>query len=121
MRDDLVNLGARLDPAGPANDHRHAIAALPVRVLLATEWRRATVRPTEYLSAVVRRPDHDRVIRDAHVVQLLQELPYVPIMLDHAVRGSSQPRLAHRLRLQVGVNVHTGRVEPNEPGLAFLL
>ena len=121
VRDDLVDLGAGLDHAGPAHDQRHAIAALPVGVLLAAERRRAAVGPAEHLGAVVGRPDHDRVVGDAQVVQLLQELADVAVVLDHAVRADSEPGLALRLGLEVGVDVHAGRVEPDEPGLAALL
>ena len=35
--------------------------------------------------------------------------------------ADSEPRLPLRLRLEVGVDVHAGRVEPDEPGLAALL
>jgi hypothetical protein len=39
-------------------------------------------------------------------------------MLDHAVRIDAQPRLSLRGRLEVGPDVHTGRIEPHEERLA---
>src|ERR1044071_6613503 len=45
MRDDLVDLRARLDDAGPADYAGNAIAAFPARVLLAAERRCPAVGP----------------------------------------------------------------------------
>src|SRR5262249_50777343 len=91
---DFAVHGARLDDARPAHDARYAPAAFPVRGLLAPEGRRAAVRPTKYLSAVVRGPHHERVVGDAHVIEFLEQLADVTVMLDHAVRVGAQARHA---------------------------
>ena len=117
VRDDVVDLGAGLDDAGPAHRQRHAVAALPVGVLLAAERRRAAVRPAHHLGAVVRRVDDDGVVGDAEVVELLQQLADVAVVLDHAVGVDAEAGLARRLGLEMGPDVHAGGVEPHEPGL----
>ena len=62
--DDLVDLGAGLDDAGPPHHQRHPVAALPVGVLFTAERRRPAVGPAERLGAVVGRPDDDGVLGD---------------------------------------------------------
>ena len=116
-REDVVDLGARRHQAGPAHHRRHAIAAFPVGVLLAAERRGAAVGPGERLGAVVGGVDHDRVVGDAEVVELLQELADLPVMLHHAVRIDAEPGLALRLRLEPGPDVHAARIEPDEERL----
>src|SRR5262249_47747786 len=64
VSDELVGDCARLDDSRPADDARHAPAALPVGALLAAERRGATVRPGEDLSPVVGGPHDDRVVGD---------------------------------------------------------
>src|SRR5262249_38312421 len=90
----------------------------PVGVLLAAERRRAAVGPGERLGAVVRGVDHDRIVGDAEIVELLQELADLPVMLHHAVRIDAEPRLSLGRWLEVGPDVHAGRVEPHEEWLA---
>ena len=96
--EDVVDLGPRRHQAGPADHRRDAIAAFPIRVLLAAERRRAAVRPGESLGAVVGGVDDDRIVGDAEIVELLQKLADLPVMLDHAVRIDAEPGLALRLR-----------------------
>src|SRR6478609_7365273 len=59
---DAVDLGVRCYQAGLAHQRRHAIAAFPVGLLLAGEWRGAAVRPGERLGAVVGRVDDDSIV-----------------------------------------------------------
>ena len=92
--EDVVDLGARRHQAGPAYHRRHAVAAFPVGVLLAAERRGAAVGPGERLGAVVGGVDHDGVVGDAEIVELLQELADLPVMLHHAVRIDAEPGLA---------------------------
>ena len=115
--EDAVDLGVRLHDTRPADDGRHAIAAFPVAVLLAAERRRAAVRPGERLGAVVGRVDDDGVVGDAEIVELLQKLADLPVVLDHAVGIGAQAGLALRLRLEMGEDVHPGRIEPDEERL----
>ena len=105
---------------GPAHHRRHAIAALPVGVLLAAERRGAAVGPSECLGAVVGRVDHDRVVGDAEIVELLQKLADLAVMLHHAVGIDAEPGLSLRLRLEPGPDVHAGRIEPGEERLLVL-
>src|SRR4030095_9873236 len=116
-REDFVDLGARLHHAGPAYECRHAVAALPVGVLFAAERRGAAVGPSERLRTVVGGIDHDRVVGDAEVVELLQELADLPVVLDHAVGIDAEPGLALGRGLETGPDVHAGGVEPHEERL----
>ena len=84
-REDVVDLAAWRHQAGPAHHRRHTVAALPIGVLLATERCGAAVGPGEGFGAVVGRVDHDRVLGDAKIVELAQELADLAIMLNHAV------------------------------------
>ena len=117
VRGDVVDLGARLDDARPAHHARHAVAALPVGVLLALERRRAAIGPGEDLGAVVGGPDDDGVVGDAEVVELLQQLADHAVEFDHAIGVDAQAGLAFRLRLEMRVDVHARRVEPAEERL----
>ena len=116
-REDVVDLGARRHQAGPAHHRRHAVAAFPVGVLLAAERRGAAVGPGERLGAVVGGVDHDRVVGDAEIVELLQQLADLAVMLDHAVGIDAEPGLALRLGLEAGPDVHAARIEPDEERL----
>ena len=118
VREDLVGHRPRLDDSRPADDARHAPAALPVGVLLAAERRPAAIGPAQALGAVVGGIHHDGVVGDAQLVELVEQLADVPIVLHHAVGIEAQPRLSLRLLLQVGEDVHAGRVPPAEERLA---
>ena len=118
VREDVVDDRAGLDHAGPADHRRHAVAAFPVGVLLAAERRGAAVGPGERLGAVVGRVHDDRVVGDAELVELGQQLADHAVVLDHAVGVDAEPGLALGLRLEVGPDVHPGRVVPDEERLA---
>ena len=53
VRADVIDDRSRLDDTGPANEARHAIAAFPLRVLLAAENRRPAIGPAHGFRAVV--------------------------------------------------------------------
>src|SRR5271155_839854 len=120
-RDDVVNLGAGFDQTGPSHHRRHAIAALPVGILLAAKWRGAAVGPGEGLGAVVGRVDDDRVVRDPQVVELLQELAHLAVVLDHAVGINTQASLSLRRRFQTSPDMHAAWIEPHEERLLVLV
>src|SRR3990172_3979727 len=65
MGENVVVDGAGLDDAGPADGRGNTIAALPVGVLLAAEWRGAAVRPAGYLRTVVGGVHDDGVVVEA--------------------------------------------------------
>ena len=121
VRAEIVEDGARLDHARPPDQARHAVAALPVRVLLASERRRAPVGPAHGLGAVVGRVHDDRVVRDPEVVELLQDLADVRVVLDHPVGVDPEAGLALRAPLQVREDVHPRRVPPEEERLLGLV
>ncbi len=116
-REDVVDLGSGRHLAGPAHHRRNAIAAFPIGVLLAAERRGAAVGPGEGLGAVVGGVDDDRVIGDAEIVELLQDLADLSVVLHHAVRIEAEPGLALRLRLEPGPDVHAAWIEPDEEWL----
>ena len=73
------------------------------------------------LGAVVRGKDHDRVVVDAEVLQILHHQPDVVIELGHAgfFFRPAILRIAHRLilRREMRDDVHARRVEPDEERL----
>ena len=93
-REDLVDLGSRRHQSRPADHRRHAIAAFPVGVLLALERRCAAIGPGECLGAVIGGVNDDRVVGDAEVVELLQDLPDLSVVLHHAVRIDAETGLS---------------------------
>ena len=115
---DVVDDGARLDHARPADQRRHAVAALPVGVLLAAEHGGAAVGPGEGLGTVVGRVHHDGVVGDAELVELGEQLADLAVVLDHAVGVDPEAGHPLRLRLEVGEDVHAGGVPPHEERLS---
>ena len=83
-----------LDHARPADERRHAEGAFPVSRLLALERRGAAIGPGEDFGAVVGGVNDDRVVGDAEVVELLEQLADVTVVLDHAVGIEAQAGLA---------------------------
>ena len=70
VRADVVDDGAGLDDAGPADGAGHAIGAFPVARLFVAERRRAAVRPGEFLRAVVGGIHDDGVVLEAEFLEL---------------------------------------------------
>ena len=120
MAHQLVGHRARLDVARPAHQHRHPERALPVRVLLRPEWRHRAVRPSVHVRSVVARVDEDRVVRDAKVVQGLEERADRLVVLDHAVDVLAVTVLVTTavLGADVRAQMHARRVVPNEEWFA---
>ena len=121
--DDLVGDLTGRDVARPANHCGHTEGALPVRVLLATERRHRPIRPCVHVRAVVGRVDHDRVVGDPEIVELLEQRPDCSVVLDHAVRifgAGSEARLVAMLWPHMGAQMHAGCVHPDEEGLSRL-
>src|SRR6266403_2117334 len=73
--EDFVDDRAGLDRAGPPRQHGHAEAALEGRALLAPERVIPAIRPGEDLGAIVAREDHDGVVGNAEIVQVLSSSP----------------------------------------------
>ena len=84
--DDLVGHHAGRDVARPADHLRDPERALPVGVLLAAERGHAAVGPGVHVRAVVGGVDDDRVVGDAQLVELVEQLA------DVACRGRSSCR-----------------------------
>src|SRR5262249_20007561 len=112
--------GARLAPARPADEHRHAEAAFPRRSLLAVERRHAAVGPGYQLRAVVGAVDDDRVVGDPEIVELLEHPADHVVVLDQAVGIEADAGTALRGWLEMRPHVHARGVEPHEEGLAAL-
>jgi hypothetical protein len=67
--DNPVRHRASLDLARPAHQQWHAERAFPVRVLLASERRRAGIGPGIHVRAIVGRIHHEGVVGDSELVQ----------------------------------------------------
>ena len=72
----------------------HAVAALPLRVLLAAEHRRAAIGPGECLRAVVGGIHDDGVLVEAEFLELGEHLADLAVVLDHAVGIDAETGLA---------------------------
>ena len=118
--DDVIGHTARLDLARPADHRRHPVGAFPVRVLLAAERRHRAVRPAVHVRTVVGAVHDEGVVRDAQIVQRLEDRTDILVVVDHGVvvRALPAPRLADALRLGVGAEVHVGEVHPDKGRLA---
>ena len=121
VRTDVVDDRAGLDDAGPADHAGHAVAAFPLRVLLAAEHRGAAVGPGECFRAVVGGIHDDGVLFEAQFLELGEHLADVAVVLDHAVGIDAEAGLALGLLLQVREDVHAGGVPPDEERLVGLL
>ena len=106
---------------GPADHRRHAEATFPVGRLLTSERGAATIGPAHHLGPVVGGVHDDGVVRDAQVVEFLQQLAHMPVVLDHAVGVKPRPVLPSRFLLQVRKDVHARAVELAEERLAGLV
>jgi len=108
--------------ARPADHGRRAEAALHDRALALCERGLSAVRPGEDLGSVVGGEHDDRVVVDAHVLELLHHQADVVVELRHAgfMDRPAVLRVAQRLilRRQMRHDVHAGRVEPQEERLA---
>ena len=72
----------------------HAVAAFPLRVLLAAEHRGAAVGPAQGFGAVVGGIHDDGVVLDAQFLELVEQLADHAVVLDHAVGIDAQAGLA---------------------------
>ncbi len=110
---------------GPAQDRRHAEAALEDRALGLREGRLTAIGPGEHLGAVVGGEQHDGVVVFAHGLELLHHQADVVIELSHAgfFFRPAVLRVAHRfvLRRKMRDDVHAGRIQPHEERLAVSL
>src|SRR5215813_3274069 len=70
--DEPVLDSARLDLARPADDARHAEAALADRAFGVLERRHPTIWPSEHLRAVVRGEDDNGVVGLTDIVEMFQ-------------------------------------------------
>ena len=120
MAHQLVGDRAGLDHAGPADQAGNAEGAFPVGVLLGAELGHGAVRPGVHVGTVVAGVNDDGVVRDAHVVERLEQRADGVVVLDHAVdvfavaMGVAAAMFGANVRSQV----HAGRIEPAEERLA---
>ena len=125
--DDLVADLVLGDLARPADHRGHTPRAFPVGVLLTPERRHPGIRPGVHVRTVVGRVEHDGVVGDAQLVELVEEDADIGIMLDHA-GGVLVDLLANLLVGQfavlvadMGAEVHARAAPPHEPGRALLV
>ena len=116
VADDAVEDLPGRDVAGPADHRRHAVGALPVRVLLVAERRHAGVGPRVHVRAVVGGVHDDRVLGEAVLVEEVEQVADELVVVEHRVVVLRLPAagLALAAVLDVGAEVHVGGVEPDE-------
>ena len=116
VADDLVGDRPSLDLARPAHHGGNAEGAFPVGVLLVAEGGHAGVGPGVHVRPVVAAVEDDGVVRDAQLVQLVQQRAHSLVVVDHriVVLRLPPPGLPPALRLDVGAEVHVRGIEPHE-------
>ena len=119
-RHDVVDDGARLDDAGPLDQHGHAEAAFVHRALLAAERMVAAIGPAEDFRAVVAGEHHDRVVGDAEFVQLGEQFAHDPVQFGHRIGKQAEAGLAVPLLGQMRKGVAARGVVPEEERLVRL-
>src|SRR6516162_9713513 len=82
--------GAGLDDTRPTDQSGDPITTFKVGCLLSSIRRAAAIGPCHHLRAIVRRVYNDRVVGDAQIIQLLQQLADMSVMLNHSVSFDSQ-------------------------------
>src|ERR1700722_15267605 len=111
----------------PTDDEGSAVAALPSLTLLTLERCHAAVGEADRFGTVVSGEDHDRVIKLAHVFQLLEDDADVVVQLLHTgfvdapVLPSFYTKHSFILRREHGYDVHTCRIIPSEERLVGFL
>ena len=113
---DLVGDRTRLDVAGPPHHGRHPPAALPIGVLLTAERRPTGIGPGVHVRPVVGAVEDEGVVRDAELVEQVEELTDVHVVLHHAVGVLVLARDAPVLLLDVRAEVHARAAPPHEEG-----
>jgi hypothetical protein len=104
----------------PGQRRRSGTRCPPSHALLAVKRRAPAVRPRHDLRAVVGAINDDGVVRDAEIVELVEQLADHLAMLHHTVGIQADPGSPFRFLLQVRPDMHAGRVEPYEEGLVVL-
>src|SRR3954452_1176883 len=89
----VLNL-AWLDLTRPANNARHAKAALMHGTLGGLERRHAAVRPSEHLGPIVSSEDYNRIVRFANIFEVLEQTTNAVIQLRHPGFLKTVARLA---------------------------
>ena len=85
MAHDLIADRAGLDHAGPTDQAGHAEGAFPIGVLLRTEPGHGAVGPGVHVGTVIAGIDNDGIVRDAHVVEGLEEITDDIVVFHHAI------------------------------------
>src|SRR5262245_39887753 len=96
------------------------MSTFPCRAFLAVERRTAAVRPRNNLRAGVRAVPDDSVVRNSQVVQLVKQFAYHRIVLHHTIGIEADPRLASGFSLEMGPDMHSGCITPDEEWLLLL-
>src|SRR5258707_15022508 len=112
MRHNFIDDSAGLDYSGPPYQHRNAESTFGYGTFFALERMIATIRPAKDLGAIVTRKQHDRVVGNAKIVKLLQQLANLPIQLPHAVGVKTKSALALPFRREMGPYMHARSVMP---------
>ena len=107
LRKDVIDDRARLDLARPAYELRHAESAFTGESLFTLEGVGTALRPGEDLGAVIGRKDHDRVVGDLQLVELVKQLSGHIVELGHAVGKNALSGLVLVLLVQMDPDVAT--------------
>ena len=113
-----VHRVTRRNVSRPPPITRHPYAAFVRRTFAPLH----VVVPPPAVRTVVAEINHDRVVRDAQVIQLLEELADVVVALNHAAGVLVGPRVlllatGHLLGCDVGAEVHAGATPPDKERL----
>ena len=120
VRDDFVRDRTGLDLAWPTDQRGHAKTAFPIGILLAAKWRGGRIGPGVGVGPIVGAVHHQRVVRHAEIIDLLQDGAHVAVVIDHhvVVRALPLAGLSAALGLRIGAEMHVGEVHPDKHRLA---
>ena len=116
MGGDFIDHRAGFDDAGPTDDGGDAVSTFPLGIFFASEHRGAAVWPGEGFGAVIGGVHDDGIFVEAELLEFGEDLADMAIVFDHAIGVDAEAGLAFGLFFQVGEDVHSGGVPPEEEG-----
>ena len=116
MSGDLIDHRAGFDDAGPTDDGGDAVSTFPLGIFFAAEHRGAAVWPGEGFGAVIGGVHDDGIFVEAELLEFGEDLADMAVVFDHAIGVDAEAGLAFGLFFQVGEDVHSGGVPPEEEG-----
>src|SRR6202012_2878124 len=123
MLDDVVRDATGFDFVGPTDDQGNAESAFPVGVLFASERCHPAIGPAVSMRTVIGGIHHERVVRNAEFIEVVEHLANVLIVVDHRVviRRLPAAGLSQAFLLRMREQMHVREVEPYKERLVVFM